>query len=118
MQYAVIETGGKQYRVSLGDVLQVDSISGASDTISFDKVLLFVDEAGVKIGKPYLSGTKVTAKVIKTAPGDKIRVARFTAKSRHRRVIGFRPMLTTIEINDIVDAKESTPEKKSKAVKK
>lgn len=102
MEYVVIETGGKQYRVSQGQVIEIDNLN-ATGSVSFDKVLLHVSDAGVQIGKPYLSGMAVKAKILKSAPGKKLRVARFTAKSRHRRVVGFRPMLSTVEIQDIVE---------------
>lgn len=114
MEYVVIETGGKQYRVSEGQVVDIDNLN-ATGQISFDRVLLHVSDAGVAIGKPYLNGMAVKAKILKSAPGKKLRVGRFTAKSRHRRIIGFRPMISTVEIQNIVEtASQAKPAKAKK----
>ena len=102
MQYAVVEIGGKQYKVKVGDILAVDKQDAVKDSISFEKVLLYVaDDGHVVFGKPYIDDAKVTGKVLGTSKGPKLRVARFTAKSRHRRVIGFRPSVTEVEIREI-----------------
>ncbi len=102
MQYAVIETGGKQYKITKGQVFDVDSLGlKAGDKVNFDKVLLLVSDGSVEIGMPYLAGAAVSAKVIDSVKGDKVRSARFQAKSRHRRVTGFRPQFTRVEISDI-----------------
>lgn len=114
MEYVVIEIGGKQYRVGAGDIIEVDRITQDSDSISFDKILLAVNGEDVKIGKPYVDGANVSAKLLENFKGDKIRVGRFTAKSRHRRVIGFRPSLTRIQIEKInIGSKVSTSASKS-----
>ncbi len=120
MQYAVIESGGKQHRVSVGMTLDVDNLSAENDKeVSFDKVLLVVDGEAIEIGKPYLPGVMVTGKVLTTFKGKKIRVARFTAKSRHRKTMGSRALLSKVQIEGIVknSKKESaaaTPKKASK----
>ena len=101
MEYVVIETGGKQYRVKPGDVIEIDRVEGSNGSISFERVLLYVADGDVKIGKPYVAGITVEGKILEQARGKKIRVARFTAKSRHRRVIGFRPSLTRVQIGKI-----------------
>ncbi|HVZ12047.1 MAG TPA: 50S ribosomal protein L21 [Patescibacteria group bacterium] len=107
MEYAVIETGGKQYRVAAGDILEIDRIKNTSDAVSFEKVLLYVGQDSFELGKPYISGIEVKAKVLDNKSGKKIRVARFTAKSRHRRVVGFRPSLTRVQIETISKASKS-----------
>lgn len=107
MEYAVIETGGKQYRVIPGDIIEIDKISGSEDSISFDKVLLYVSDGEISLGNPHIGGTAVLGKIISSGKGDKVRVSRFTAKSRHRRVIGFRPSITRVEIQKILRSKPS-----------
>lgn len=122
MEYAIIESGGKQYKVEVNDVLDIERISFKKDEkLSFDKVLLHVREQTVKIGKPYIDGFSVEASVIDQIRGEKIRVSRFRAKSRHRRVYGHRQALTKVKItkiSDLLGFKEKTEEKVKKAVKK
>lgn len=102
MKYAVIKIGGKQYRVSEGDELLVDKIEvGEGKIINFDEVLLLVDGEKVKIGDPRVRGAKVKAKILAQLKGEKIRVAKFRAKSRYRRVKGHRQLLTKIQIKKI-----------------
>lgn len=102
MQYAVIETGGKQYKVKKGDILDIDNLPESKNgTVVFDKALLYVNDSDVKIGKPYLANFKVYAKILANLKGEKIRVARFKAKSKYRKVTGFRAFLTRIQIDKI-----------------
>jgi large subunit ribosomal protein L21 len=99
MKYAIVTSGGKQYKVSEGTVLEVDKLSvEPGSEFTFDKVLLTVDGDAINLGKPYLENIAVTAKVLEETQGDKIRVARFKAKARHRRVTGFRAQLTKLEV--------------------
>lgn len=92
---AILESGGKQYLVSKGDKIQVEKLAGeAGSTITFDKVL-FLDG---NVGKPYVSGAKVTAKVLKQGRGEKIHVLKYKAKSKYRRKIGARQAFTEVEI--------------------
>ncbi|HVZ66912.1 MAG TPA: 50S ribosomal protein L21 [Patescibacteria group bacterium] len=109
MEYVVIETGGKQYRVNVGDVIEVDNLGVENGAISFDKVLLHVSGGDVEIGKPYLSGVSVSGTVVAGVKGKKIRVARFTAKSRHRKVTGFRASLSQVKIDGIVKSSGKAP---------
>ncbi len=108
MQYAVIRSGGKQYKVSSGDVLKVDKILGDKKTIVFDDVLLAVDGDQVKVGKPVLKDVNVTAKLLENVQGEKIRVMKFKAKSRYRRTTGFRAQLSVIQIEKIDFGAKST----------
>ena len=98
--FVVIETGGKQYIAEEGRKLVVDHLQAPEkETVSFTKVLLYAkDDDTVLIGKPYLQGAQVTAEIVKQDKGEKIRVARFRAKSRSRKVQGFRALLTEIKI--------------------
>lgn len=105
MEYVVFETGGKQYKVEKEQVLEVENLPEVKNgPISFDKVLLFVSGSDVKIGKPYLANFAVRAKVLGSLKGKKIRVARFKAKSRYRRIRGHRQSISRIQIQDIVKA--------------
>jgi large subunit ribosomal protein L21 len=100
--YAVIKTGGKQYKVSEGEILEIDKLQkNPGEKIEFGEVLLVVKNGEVKIGQPTVPGTKVTAKILEQIKGEKIRIARFKAKVRYRRVKGFRPQLTRVKIEKI-----------------
>lgn len=102
MEYAVIKTGGKQYRVSVGDTLEVAKLEGDKESaVTFENVLLWVLDSQVKIGKPMLTDVKVKAKILEQKKGVKIRVSKFKAKARYRRTIGFRALLTKVEIESI-----------------
>ena len=103
VQYAVVKIGGSQFKITEGDELAVDKIEGKKDQfLTFDQVLLWVDDQKIKIGNPLVKGVKIKAKIIDQFKGKKIRVATYKAKSRYRRVKGFRPLLTKIKIEKIV----------------
>ncbi|OGY58907.1 MAG: 50S ribosomal protein L21 [Candidatus Colwellbacteria bacterium RIFCSPHIGHO2_12_FULL_43_12] len=100
--FAVIETGGKQYKVSAGDKIKVEKLEaepGAS--FVFDKVLLVGDENNIKLGRPYLSGAKVEAKIIKNARDRKKIVFKYHSKTRYRKKKGHRQHFTEAEITKI-----------------
>jgi large subunit ribosomal protein L21 len=102
MTQAVIETGGKQYLVSPKDKLVIEKLKGnAGENITFDKVLLVADGDKITVGRPYISGTKVKAKVLTQGKGDKVVVFKYRAKSRYRRKTGHRQHETTVEIESI-----------------
>jgi large subunit ribosomal protein L21 len=102
MKYAVIKTGGKQYKVSEGDVLEVERLKAEKDSkISFDNVLLLVSDSSVKIGKPFLAGEKVEAKLLENIKGEKIRVSKYKSKVRFRRTTGFRASISKVLIEKI-----------------
>lgn len=102
MQQAVIETGGKQYLVSPKDKVIIEKlVAEAGDTVIFDKVLLVADGEAVNVGKPYISGSKVTAKVLEQGKADKLVIFKYKAKSRYRRKTGHRQKQTTVEIETI-----------------
>jgi len=101
--YAVIDFQGHQYQVSPGEEIVVDRLDqkeGAS--VEIDSVLLLVDGEKVSVGEPLVVGVKVVAKVLEHFKGKKIRVAKYRAKSRYRRVKGFRPQLTRLKIEKII----------------
>ena len=103
MEYAVVKIGGRQYKVAKGDEVVVDKLPyQEKETVEFAEVLLLVEDKRVKIGRPYVEGAKIKALVLEQFKGDKIRVATYKAKSRYRRVKGFRPQLTRLKIEKIL----------------
>lgn len=108
MKYAVIKTGGKQYKVSEGDIIEIDRLSGKNGKINFDEVLLTVTDGKVKLGKPKLNGEKVEGKILEHFRGEKVRVSKYKSKVRYRRTTGFRAELSRVQIEKIGAAKEAT----------
>jgi large subunit ribosomal protein L21 len=103
--YAVVETGGKQYRVKVGDQIQVERLDAeAGEEISLDRVLMLAGDSGVQLGRPIVDGAKVVANVDEHGKGDKIRIFKMRPKKRYRKTIGHRQKLTTLTIKDIVGA--------------
>ena len=99
--YAIIATGGKQYRVSEGDVIYIEKIDAEVDsTVSFD-VLLVGNEGDVKVGTPVVEGVKVEGKVVAQVRGEKIIVFKYKAKKNYRRKQGHRQPYTKVEITKI-----------------
>ena len=99
--YAIIATGGKQYRVSEGDVIYIEKIDAQVDsTVSFD-VLLMGNDGDVKIGTPVVEGVKVEGKVVCQIRGEKIVVYKFKSKKNYRRKQGHRQPYTKVEITKI-----------------
>lgn len=110
MDYAVIQTSGRQYKVKPGDLIKVDKLDADKNKeVFFDQVALWVTDGKVRVGTPNLVGVKVWAKVLDQIKGEKIKVRKFRAKSRYRRTIGFRSLLTTVKIEKI---EEASPSKK------
>ena len=106
MKYAVVTSGGKQYKVSEGDVIEVAKIDGEKDSkLTFDNVLLSVLDEKMELGKPFLENVKVSGTILEQKKGPKLRIAKFKAKARERSVMGFRPFITTIKIDKIEDKK-------------
>lgn len=100
--YAIIETGGKQYRVSEGDVLTIEKLeAGEGETVEFDRVLTVVKNGEVILGKPMLTEAKVTGKVMEHGKGEKILVFKYKAKSNYRRRQGHRQPFTKVVIEKI-----------------
>ena len=99
MKYAVIVSGGKQYRVSEGDVIFVEKLDAAAgDSVKFDQVLSVVDGDDVRIGQPVVDGASVSANVVKNGKSAKIRVYKMKPKKGYRRTQGHRQPYTQIQI--------------------
>ena len=100
--YAIIQTGGKQYRVTEGDIVTVEKLEAEEGaTVEFDQVLTVVREDGAVFGKPVVSGAKVTGKVVGHGRGKKILVFKYKAKSNYRRRQGHRQPFTRVVIEKI-----------------
>ncbi len=100
--YAVVRTGGKQYRVAAGDILEVEKLAGSvGDSIALDDVLLVANGDDVTVGQPVVEGASVSAKITGQYRGKKIRVFKYQPKKRVRVSKGHRQSLTRLEIESI-----------------
>ncbi|MCI1821241.1 MAG: 50S ribosomal protein L21 [Megasphaera sp.] len=100
--YAIIKTGGKQYRVAEGDKIFIEKLAvPAESEVIFDEVLAVVNDGDVKIGSPVVQGAKVTAKVLEHGKEKKILVFKYRAKSNYRRRQGHRQPFTKVVIEKI-----------------
>lgn len=100
--YAIIRTGGKQYRVSAGDIVEVEKLSGnVGDAISLEEVLLVANEDSVQVGQPTVAGASVSAKITGQYRGNKIRVFKYRPKKRIRVRKGHRQSLTRLQIETV-----------------
>lgn len=100
--YAIIETGGKQYRVQEGDVVFIEKLDvEANDSIAFDKVIALADDNGMKVGSPYVDGAVVNATVVKNGKGKKINVFTYKPKKDYSRRLGHRQPYTQVRIESI-----------------
>ena len=99
--FAVMETGGKQYKVAEGDVLFIEKLGvEAGETVTFDKVLAVCGES-VNVGAPYVSGATVVAEVVKNGKSKKIDVIKYKSKKNEKKKIGHRQDYTIVKINKI-----------------
>ena len=102
MKHAVIVSGGKQYRVSEGDVIFIEKLDAAAgDSVKFDQVLSVVDGDNIVIGKPVVEGASVSANVVKNGRSAKIRVYKMKPKKGYRRTQGHRQPYTKVQIEAI-----------------
>ncbi len=100
--HAVIKTGGKQYRVSPGDKLNVETLTAdAGSDVNFEEVLLLSDGDIVDVGTPFVNGARVTAKVLEHGRGEKIRIVKFRRRKHYRRQMGHRQNYTRVEITGV-----------------
>ena len=100
--YAVVKTGGKQYRVAQGDVLKVEKLDGnEGDSIELNDVLMIADGDNLKIGTPVVDGGKVTATIKSHGRGKKIEIMKFRRRKHHQKRTGHRQYYTELEITGI-----------------
>lgn len=124
--YAVIETGGKQYRVQEGDVVTIEKLNvEAGDKVTFDKVLVLAEEGNLKVGAPYVEGAAVTGEVVENGKGKKVIIFKYKAKKDYRKKQGHRQPYTMVKIESLggaapkaAPAKEEAPAEEPKAEKK
>ncbi len=101
--YAVVETGGRQYKVTKGEVIDVERLKASpGQTIELDRVLLVSRDDEVTVGKPTVPGAKVVAKVLGEEKGEKVVVFKYKPKTRYRRKTGHRQIYTRLSIEDII----------------
>lgn len=100
--YAVVETGGKQYRVAPGGVIAVERLPGSvGDVVELSRVLLIGDGEKVKVGSPVVSGATVRATILEEIRGPKITVFKFRRRRKYRRKTGHRQCLTRLRVEEI-----------------
>ncbi len=104
MKFAVIQTGGKQYKVAEGDTISIEKLPGEhkdGDKVTFDKVLLVSDDKDTKIGAPYVENAKVEATFKEDGKGKKLHIIKFKSKSNYSKKIGHRQPFTKVAISSI-----------------
>lgn len=101
--YAVLETGGKQYKVQEGDEIVVEKLGAeAGDEVTFDKVLAAGEGADIKVGTPYVDGASVKASVVENGKGEKITIFKYKPKKDYRKKQGHRQPYTKVKIESVV----------------
>ncbi len=100
--YAVVSTGGKQYKVSEGEVLRVEKIAGeVGDSVSFDRVLMYSDGEKVSVGQPVLEEVAVRGRIVEQGKAKKVLVFKYKRRKRYRRKQGHRQQYTAVKIDSI-----------------
>lgn len=104
MTFAVIKTGGKQYKVQEGDVISIEKLAGehkAGDKVTFDEVVLTDSGSATKVGTPVVSGAKVEAEFIEDGKEKKVRIQKFKSKSNYSKVTGHRQPFSKVKITKV-----------------
>ena len=100
--YAVVKSGGKEYRVSKGDILRVEKMEGkVGDQVAIKEVLLVSQEGQVQVGNPYLASAVVTGEIIQEIKGRKVQTFKMKKRKNYRRFKGHRQTYTYLKVNDI-----------------
>ena len=116
--YAVIESGGKQHRVTEGEVLKLEKIEASTgDNVDFDKVLMIGEGADVEVGTPYVKSVKVTAEVVSHGRGKKVTIIKFNRRKHHKKQMGHRQWFTEVKITSISTGGKAAPKAAAKAGK-
>lgn len=100
--YAVISTGGKQYKVAKDEVIKLEKLTAEVNSIVEFPVLLLANETDVKVGAPLLTDSKVKARVVEHGRGDKITIIKFRRRKHHRKQMGHRQYYTAVQITEIL----------------
>ncbi|MFH1560801.1 MAG: 50S ribosomal protein L21 [Chloroflexota bacterium] len=104
MEYAVVETGGKQYTVHPGETLQVEKLPSApEEVLELDRVLLIARDGNVTVGQPLIEGARVKAEVVGNGKAAKVIVFKYKNKTRYKRKVGHRQQYTQLRVTEIVD---------------
>jgi len=110
--YAIVETGGKQYKVAVGDTIDVEKLPVQSgDKVELDRVLMVQDGDKTKVGDPLVKGAKVVATVVGPIKGPKIRILKYKPKIRYRRTSGHRQNYTRLSIDKILKGRAAARKK-------
>src|SRR5687768_9280204 len=99
--YAIIRAGGKQHKVAMGDVIEIEHVKGTDETIEFVPLLVVDDKGKARSAKSELANARVTARVVGESKGPKVDIMKFRNKTGYRRHTGHRQRYTTLEISDI-----------------
>lgn len=109
MKYAIVQSGGKQYRVSEGSILEVDRLTAEPEkSYQFKDVLMVADNGKVSVGMPTVAGAKVKAVVLAHVRGPKVRVFRYKSKTRYRKTRGHRQQYTRLRVEKITAGKKES----------
>lgn len=101
--YAIIQTGGKQYRVSPGDILRVERLEGVrGDEVTLDQVLLIADDQDLKIGQPLVTDARVQAEILRQGKAKKLLVFKKKRRKNYRRKQGHRQLFTALQVKEII----------------
>ncbi len=101
--FAIIQTGGKQYRVSPGDILRIERLPGErGDEVSLKQVLLVADEENIQVGRPWLEGAEVKAEILRQGKAKKIIVFKKKRRKNYRRKKGHRQLYTALQVKEII----------------
>ena len=101
--YAIVETGGKQYKIQKGDTFCVEKLAAeAGDSVELTKVLALGGENGIIVGKPYVEGARVALKVVEHGKGKKILVFKYKPKKNYRKLRGHRQPYSRVSVDDIL----------------
>ena len=101
--YAIVKTGGKQYKVSPGDIVKVEKIEGeVGNGLIFEEILMVVDDNRIEVGRPVLADAKVSGEITKQTKGEKIIVFKSKKRKGYRKKAGHRQLLTEVKIKEII----------------
>lgn len=103
MSYAIIETGGKQYKVKEGEIISIERINTTQPKVEFDKIVAVSTDSGIKIGTPYVSGAKVIAEVLGEEKGEKVIVFKYRRRKSSKTKKGHRQIYTKVKIEKIME---------------
>ncbi len=101
--FAIVQTGGKQYRVAPGDILRVERLPGdRGDEVQLDQVLLVADDDSIQVGKPLVEGARVVGEILRQGQGKKIIVFKKKRRKKYRRKQGHRQLYTALQVREII----------------